>query len=79
MLSPIQVAEVLAKNTAEQVGKLTVALLYIVSALKKQPGFDTESFNENMREGAALKASPEDTFIQTVLLIAAGEDPTPSK
>lgn len=77
ILSPTQVVEILSKNTSEQVGQLTVALLYIVDALKKQPNFNVELFNAKLIEGASSNLDPEESLIRTVLLVAAGKDIEP--
>ena len=77
MLSPAQVAEMLTKHTGEQVGKLTVALLYIIGALKRQPNFDVNLFNSRLVEGANSMMNPDDKLIRTILLAAAGEDIEP--
>lgn len=74
ILSPAQVAQLLAENTAEQVGQVTLALLYITSQLRKQPNFDAAAFDARMLEGAHSKTDPKDKLLRTILLAAGGKD-----
>lgn len=74
ILSAEQIAHLLAKNTAEQIGQIVLALLYVVAQLKSQPNFDVEAFNRKMVEGANTKMDSKDAILRTILLVAGGRD-----
>jgi 2-phospho-L-lactate guanylyltransferase (CobY/MobA/RfbA family) len=73
-LSKTQLSELLANQSIEQLGKLVVALVQIVGALKSQPNFDYVSFNNKLMAAAESKTDPKDTLTKTVLLLAAGAE-----
>lgn len=65
----------LLANENERMVDLILGMISIVDALKRQPGFDTASFEREMRERAAQFPEQRHVTLRAILQAAANDVP----